>query len=74
MDNVIAQLHRRLFIPATSQSLSPETFSIMLTFLRNHSAKLSPLSKQKYIALTEKLKEIQQQQVLPFGYLCCRTA
>lgn len=26
-------------------------------------AKLSPLSKQKYVALTDKLKEIQQQQV-----------
>ncbi|KAK6029734.1 CCR4-Not complex component, Not1, partial [Ostertagia ostertagi] len=63
VDNVIAQLQRRLFVPATSQSLSPETFSIMMTFLRNHSTKLSPLSKQKFIALTEKLKEIQQQQM-----------
>ncbi|KAK6036766.1 hypothetical protein COOONC_25729 [Cooperia oncophora] len=63
VDNVIGQLQRRLFVPATSQSLSPETFSIMMTFLRNHSTKLSPLSKQKFIALTEKLKEIQQQQV-----------
>ncbi|VDL74325.1 unnamed protein product [Nippostrongylus brasiliensis] len=65
VDNVLAQLQRRLFVPLASQSLSPETFSIMMTFLRNHSSKLSPLLKQKYIALTEKLKEIQQQQVLP---------
>ncbi|KAK5971782.1 CCR4-NOT transcription complex subunit [Trichostrongylus colubriformis] len=63
VDNVIAQLQRRLFVPATSQSLSPETFSIMMTFVRNHSAKLTPLLKQKFIALTEKLKEIQQQQM-----------
>ncbi|XGW14420.1 hypothetical protein V3C99_000603 [Haemonchus contortus] len=63
VDNVLAQLQRRLFVPATSQSLSPETFSIMMTFLRNHSTKLSPLAKQKFIVLTEKLKEIQQQQM-----------
>uniref|UniRef100_A0A0K0D2F8 Mediator complex subunit 15 n=1 Tax=Angiostrongylus cantonensis TaxID=6313 RepID=A0A0K0D2F8_ANGCA len=52
-----------MLMQTAGQWLSPETFSIMMTFIRNHLPKLSLSAKQKYMALTEKFKEIQQHQM-----------